>query len=412
MKRIAIVVQRCHESVVGGSEALAWQYARLLSHRFEVEILSSTASDYMTWKNDLPAGVELRDGIPVRRFPVEITREKYWFELHARLMREVHPTRDRAGAAQVYWREALEDEFIRCQGPYCPELHAHLAAHADRYAAVVFCTYLYPTTYFGIRNVPPAKAILVPTLHDEPPAYLRVFAQRYGACPNRIWLTDSEQRVAERLWGSGEGEVIGMAVEHTESTAPERRERPYLLYSGRIEEGKGCRELLDAFLQFRKQSGIDATLVLTGVDNMRLPRRSDIEFLGFVDERRKLALMAGAAAFVLPSEYESFSIVTLEAMAQRTPVIVNGRCEVLKDHIERSGAGFHYRTVQELAGFMARVLQLAESERARMGEAGRQYVLDRYSEEHVRERLVDAVERIAEARSDRIRGVPGRTEPG
>lgn len=394
MKRIAIVVQRCHPSVVGGSEALAWQYARLLSSRFEVEILTSTASDYMTWQNDLPAGVEMRDGIPVHRFPVEITRESYWFELHARLLREVHATRERARAERAHWREALEDEFIRFQGPYCPALHAHLAAHADRYAAIVFCTYLYPTTYFGIRGVPPAKAILVPTLHDEPPAYLSVYAQRYGRYPNRIWLTDSEQRVAKRLWNADEGEVIGMAVEHTESTAPERRAKPYFLYSGRIEEGKGCRELLDAFLRFRKHSRSEATLVLTGVDNMRLPQRADIEFLGFVDETRKLALMAGAAAFVLPSEYESFSIVTLEAMAQRTPVLVNGRCEVLHDHIERSGAGFHYRTPEQLAAAMERVLALDTSERARIGEAGRRYVLERYSEAHVRERLVDAVERV------------------
>ena len=47
MKRIAIVVQRCDASVVGGSEALAWQFARLLSSRYEIEILSSTASDYI-----------------------------------------------------------------------------------------------------------------------------------------------------------------------------------------------------------------------------------------------------------------------------------------------------------------------------------------------------------------------------
>ena len=67
--------------------------------------------------------------------------------------------------------------------------------------------------------------------------------------------------------------------------------------------------------------------------------------------------MAGAAAFVLPSEYESFSIVTLEAMAQRTPVLVNGRCEVLHDHIERSSAGFDYRTPEELATPMERVLR-------------------------------------------------------
>ncbi|HJT97480.1 MAG TPA: glycosyltransferase family 4 protein [Rhodanobacteraceae bacterium] len=398
MKRVAVVVQRCHPSVVGGSEALAWQYARLLASRFEVEILTSTASDYMTWNNDLPAGVEPREGIPVHRFPVEITRGKYWFELHARLMREVHPARGEPLASRAYWREALEDEFIRFQGPYCPALEKHLEVHRDRYDAVVFCTYLYPTTYFGIRAVAPAKAILVPTLHDEPPAYLPVFAQRYGGYPNRIWLTDSEQRVAKRLWNADEGEVIGMAVEHTESTGPERRAKPYLLYSGRIEEGKGCRELLDAFMKFRKKSRIDATLVLTGVDNMRLPQRADIEFLGFVDERRKLALMAGAAAFVLPSEYESFSIVTLEAMAQKTPVLVNGRCEVLKDHIERSGAGFHFRTADELAALMERVLTIGADERARIGEAGRRYVLDRYSEPTIRERLVAAVGRVIERR--------------
>lgn len=406
MKRIAIVVQRCHQSVVGGSEALAWQYARLLSSRFEVEILTSTASDYMTWNNDLPAGVELRDGIPVRRFPVAITRESYWFELHARLLREVHATRERRGAERMYWREALEDEFIRFQGPYCPELHEFLAKNGEQYAAVAFCTYLYPTTYFGIRGVSTRKAILVPTLHDEPPAYLRVYAQRYGEYRNRIWLTDSEQRVAARLWGTDDGEVIGMAVEHTESTEPERRTTPYFLYSGRIEEGKGCRELLDAFLRFRKRSKTPATLVLTGVDNMRLPQRSDIEFLGFVDEKRKLALMAGAAAFVLPSEYESFSIVTLEAMAQRTPVLVNGRCEVLHDHIERSGAGFDYRRPEELAALMERVLALDAAERTRLGDAGRRYVLDRYSEEHVRERLVEAVERIASAAATPIDTTP------
>jgi len=128
---------------------------------------------------------------------------------------------------------------------------------------------------------------------------------------------------------------------------------------------------------------------------MKLPQRSDIEFLGFVDEAKKLALMAGAAAFVLPSEYESFSIVTLEAMAQKTPVIVNGRCEVLRDHIDRSNAGFHYRTTEELADAMERALALGTDARARMGEAGRRYVLDRYSEERIRERLVDAVERVA-----------------
>ena len=102
---------------------------------------------------------------------------------------------------------------------------------------------------------------------------------------------------------------------------------------------------------------------------MGLPRSPDIDYLGFVDDERKLALMAGALAFVLPSQYESFSIVTLEAMAQRTPVLVNGRCEVLRDHIEHSGGGFHYACEDDLIDKMEHLCTLDADERARIGAA-------------------------------------------
>ena len=48
--RIAIVTIRCHEKLVGGAEALAWQYAGLLTGDFAVEILTSSAFDYTHWK--------------------------------------------------------------------------------------------------------------------------------------------------------------------------------------------------------------------------------------------------------------------------------------------------------------------------------------------------------------------------
>lgn len=393
MKRIAIVVQRCHESVVGGSEALAWQYARLLSARFEVEVLSSTALDYVSWANALEPGVQLREGIAVRRFQVAFERGPYWYCLHTRMMLGLQPHLRPASPHQGLWREAQQDEYIRFQGPYCPTLEDWLRAHQHEYAAVVFCTYLYPTTYLGIRHVPPHKSVLVPTLHDEPPAYLPAYAQRYAAHANRIWLTAAERRTARRLWGFDEGEVLGMAVEHTESARPEVRDRPYLLYCGRIEAGKGCDQLLLAYRQLPSREHV--SLVLTGVDNMGLPDTPGIEYLGFVDDARKRALMAGARAFVLPSQYESFSIVTLEAMAQRTPVLVNGRCEVMRDHVEQSGAGYHYATVEEMVARMEQLCGLDDAERARLGDAGRDYVLARYREEHVRQRLVEHVARVA-----------------
>lgn len=392
MKRIAIVVQRCHESVVGGSEALAWQYARLLSRRFEVEILTSTATDCVSWANALPAGGTRRDGIVVRRFAATFERGAYWYELHRRLMLQVQP---HLAAPPCLWREAQQEEYIRFQGPYCPDLETWLLEHRADYAAVLFCTYLYATSYAGIRVIAPARSILIPTLHDEAAAWLPVYAQRYAEHPNRIWLTDAERRTASRLWGFDGGEVLGMAVEQTESAEPEVRARPYLLYCGRIEAGKGCDELLRAFERLPGRERV--SLVFTGADHLGLPKSPQIEYLGFVDEARKRALMAGAAAFVLPSQYESFSIVTLEAMAQQTPVLVNGRCEVMREHIERSAGGFCYTNFAEMIERMEQLCMLEPAQRARIGSAGRAYVLAHYGEERIRARLVDYVERVIAA---------------
>ena len=389
MKRVAIVVQRCHESVVGGAEALAWQYARLLLAAYEIEVLTSTATEHVRWENALPEGVQIRDGIVVRRFPVVLGRTPYWDALYQRARDE--ELRLRSGTSR--WREAQQDEFIRSQGPYCPDLHAWLGN--QDYAAVLFCTYLYPTTYFGIRAVVANRAILVPTLHDETPAYFLAFRELYARYPHRIWLTAAERRAAQAIWGYSDGEVLGMAVEQLSSESPEIRDTPYILYCGRIEAGKGCDDLLRAFERLPQKGRI--RLVFTGTDIIGLPKSPDIEFLGFVDEARKRALMAGALAFVLPSRYESFSIVTLEAMAQRTPVLVNGDCDVMRDHIEQSGGGLAYRGVDDLVAKLERLCALSAPERGRMGDAGRGYVLARYAEEAIRQRLVDYVGRVIEA---------------
>jgi glycosyltransferase involved in cell wall biosynthesis len=128
------------------------------------------------------------------------------------------------------------------------------------------------------------------------------------------------------------------------------------------------------------------------VRNMRLPWwRSDVRFLGFVDESRMRALMAGATAFVLPSAYESFSIVTLEAMAQRTPVLLNEECTVLAEHVRRSGSGFTFLGVEDLDHAIERVLDLPPEERKRLGEAGRRYVIENFSRDRIAQGLITYV---------------------
>lgn len=391
MNRVAIVVQRCHESIVGGSEALAWQYARFLSARFHVDVLTSTALNHVSWSNELAAGVTAREGIDIRRFATDFERGPYWYELHRRMMCDVKPHVCTAGDSPR-WRESQQDEYIRFQGPSCTGLYEFLSREGASYAAAVFCTYLYAPTYFGIRQVPAAKTILVPTLHDEAAAYLPAYAQRYAAHGNRAWLTSAEQRTAQRIWGLSAGDVLGMAVEHVAPASPEKRGKPYFLYCGRIEAAKGCDDLLHAFSRLPSRRRV--SLVFAGADQMGLPKSSDIEYVGFVDEDRKRALMAGALAFVQPSRYESFSIVTLEAMAQGTPVLVNGASEVLRDHVELSGAGMYYVGTDDLAAKMESLCALDAGERAGMGVAGREYVLANYSAPMIRERVVDYVEQV------------------
>lgn len=392
MSRIAIVVQRCHADVVGGSEVLAWQYATLLAPHHDVEILTSCALDYRTWANALPAGVEQRDGVTIRRYETAWPRGRWFGDLHRRLLATFEKNARSGIADKVPWRPQLAEEFIRAQGPWCPGLVDHLADHHGDYAAIVFCTYLYPTTYFGMAAVPAHKRVLVPTLHDEPPAYLPVFAHAARRCANIVWLTQAERELGRRLWGVEHGDVVGMAVD-TAPAEPERRSAPYLLYCGRIDEAKGCRELIDAFVRYKREHRAPLDLVMTGSDHLGVPSRDDLHFLGYVDGARKTALMAGATAFVMPSPYESFSIVTLEAMAQGTPVIANGDCTVLTEHVVRSSAGFAYRGRDELVRCIEEAISLDADTRATYGVRGRRYVADHYTAGKIGLALLEAVAR-------------------
>lgn len=392
MKRVAIVVQRCHEALVGGSEALAWQYATLLAAEYAVDLLTTTASDYVKWTNDLPEGIERRDDIVIRRFRVVRERGRYFHALHRRLL-DQFSANQKAGTPCLRWPEALQEEFIHAQGPVSPGLVEHLAKCGNDYAAVIFVTYLYPPTYDGTRAMPHRRWALVPTLHDEPPAYLNAFAHMARRAPRLLWNTPAEQRIGKQLWNVDGGSIVSMAVATARVTAA-READPYLLFSGRIDSSKGCAMLIGAFEAYKRAHPSDLRLLLTGSDNLGVRESRNVRYLGFVDEERKLALMAGALAFVHPSPYESLSIVALEAMAQGTPLIVNGDCEVLADHVAASGSGFVFRGEPQLHAAIEAARGLTPEERERKGACARAYVVANYSHAQIRARLVAEVEAL------------------
>ena len=409
MKRLGIVVQRCHESVVGGAEALAWQYANLLKDDYEVEVLTTTAVDAAYWANALPTGVELRDGITIRRFHIDIGYTPYRSALFSYLLQDFdkyQPSIDKNGGGakrptgpntHLPWSISLQEELIRHIGPYSKSLIKFIKENRAQYCTLLFVTYLYPTSYFGLLQVPPGYALFAPTLHDEQPAYLSAYKHAARRAGVLIWLSEGEQRLGARLWGDLPGSVVGMHIEAT-PRAPQPEATPYLLYSGRIDPNKGCGELFDHFLQFKRDHPSNLRLVLTGKDDILIPDHPDIDFRGFVSDEEKFALMAGAAVYMMPSGQESFSIVTLEAMAQKAPVLASGACEVIVDHIRRSEGGRIYDDYSGFASALDELLRNADLRRE-MGERGRKYVLENFTAAIVKRDLLAAVESRADLRS-------------
>ena len=98
----------------------------------------------------------------------------------------------------------------------------------------------------------------------------------------------------------------------------------FALYGGRIDPGKGCEELIEYFSSYVHDGG-DASLVLMGVKLMQLPEERWVRFAGLLSERERLEALEAATIVVVPSPYESLSLLALEAFAVGTPILANAR---------------------------------------------------------------------------------------
>jgi glycosyltransferase involved in cell wall biosynthesis len=377
---VAFVVQRYGEGITGGSESLARAVAERLAGEYRISVFTSRARDYVTWRNELPAGLERLGGVDVRRFPVEQERDLAAFN---------------AFAEPLYGRVTKleeEREFLRRQGPEVPKLVEGLRAERDRFAAFVFFTYLYYPTYWGLAAVP-ERAALVPTTHDEPPLRFSIYSEVFALPRAFGFLTPAEEALVRRRFDLGSREVVlagmGVDVPAAPDVASFRTRygiaRPYAIYAGRIDAGKGCAEMLGHHERYRsrkqsqqqgqQRSAID--LLLIGRLAMPEPDQEGVRYLGFLPEEEKAAALAGAHAVVCPSPFESLSIALLEGLALRTPGLVNARSEVLKEHCLRSGASLFYEDGDEYAEALD-LLARDASLRAALGASGRRYVETEY----------------------------------
>ena len=387
--RLAFVVQRYGPEIDGGAEYLCRRVAEALAAHHDVEVLTTCARDYLTWKNVDPPGLATVNGVRVRRFRVDRPRRVRAFGRYADWL-YAHP--------HTFFEEA---EWVRRQGPLALSLVEWIRAHADAHDAFLFFTYLYLPTLLGLPLVA-HKAVLVPTAHDERPIYLDLFRGLFRLPRGLVFQVEEEQAFVEQRFHTGgiPSAVIGGGVDPVPDARPDRFRReaglpgPYLLYVGRVDVEKGCRELVEGFLAWRARAGLDLTLVLMGTVAMRLPRHPAILPLGFRPEVEKWDALTGATALVMPSPHESFSFVILESWAQGTPVLATSRSPVLRGHVERSGGGLLYdRTPGDFDAALGRLLA-EDALRKALGERGRAYVETRYRWPEVTRRYLQFLARM------------------
>jgi glycosyltransferase involved in cell wall biosynthesis len=106
---------------------------------------------------------------------------------------------------------------------------------------------------------------------------------------------------------------------------------------------------------------------------MPIPDDASVKPLGFVDEPAREALLANATVLVVPSPYESLSMVLLEAWNHGVPALVNGRCSVLKGQALRADGALYYQNFDEFARGLDYLLGRPDVAR-QLGQQGLAYV--------------------------------------
>ena len=370
--RIAFVCQRYGLEVNGGAELHCRQLAEKLAAYYSVTVYTTCAKDYTTWRNEYPAGEENINGVRVKRFPVGKERDP---EAFRRISEQVFSDPGHTDAQEQAWIDA--------QGPYSPELVRTLEQERGQYKKVLFMTYLYYLTATGLP-LGFENTVLIPTVHDEPPAYLRYYDRVFAAAKAFAWNTEEEKSFAEKRFpaiADTPGIMAGVGIDGPEGPLPEIPEEirgvPYVVYAGRIDESKGCGEMFAYFLRYKQEHPGDLKLVLMGKPVMPVPEDQDIVSLGFVTDDTKFAVMKEALALVLFSRFESLSMVVLESMLMGRPVLVDGACAVLKGHCRRSNAGLYFHSYPEFA-CAVKWLREHPAEYAEMRRNGERYVRENY----------------------------------
>lgn len=251
----------------------------------------------------------------------------------------------RRRAALVFTKHSGSPAGVRKADP----LHRLLSRRLD---AMVATSAYIRRNILGIYPIAPGKVRVIP----------------YGLGSDVVGNPAGARRVRERLNVPEDGPLAGLVA----SFSPGKRQHLFVEAAERVlAEMPECRFVLAGALDDRGYAeGIRRRLDETGLrDRIRMP--------GFLEDIPDL--MAALDVLVVPSEAEAFGLVTLEAMANGTPV-VGSRSGAMPEIVEDGSTGLLFEPdgVDELADVLLRLLRSPDL-RVEMGERGKRVFQERFS---------------------------------
>ncbi|MGJ4753233.1 glycosyltransferase family 4 protein [Leptospira kmetyi] len=412
LKKIAVVSPIFSDKVSGGSEKLIFQFVELLAADFEITVLTTRSLDYITWKNSIPLSENnifqesSNPSKPIRFEEKNSSLGGKYKVLQFTVEKQRNIDRFNRLSKRILEEPSLQNKenvnhWLEEQGPYVPELVQFIESRKSEFDVFFFVSYLYYPLVFGTPLVA-EKSIVIPTFHDEAPAYLPVYKEVLTDQSSYSFNTPEELEVFQNILGYKPStySITGMNLnldrysDKIDSSVVD--ETPFLLYVGRVDQGKGFLEMAEWFAEWKKNTKLPHKLRIVGKIASKIPNKilenQNIEFLGFVEEAIKLELLQSCVCLINSSPLESFSIVLMEAWLKGKPVLVNGKSDVLKGHCLRSNGGLFYSDRKSFFATLDYILD-HPLESISMGQNGKRYVERNFNPTTVREKLLRLIEK-------------------
>lgn len=410
-EKIAFVVVRYGKDINGGAEYHCRMLAERLVDDYDVEVLTTCVKDYVKGGNDIAEGTEVINRVLVRRFKVEPIPGKSERELQKRAkpVRRLRMFLYRIGCLRLVsyfvpvwrWQRDKELEAMKRSVFHSPELYRFIEEHKDLYKVFIPITVDFIPFYYT-AILAGEKSIAIPTMHYAKVSFRGILTEAFAKLAYVGFNTNAEQKLGEKIYGRAlkKHGIISVGIE---TIAPADWEETrikyalpdkYLLYVGRVDQAK-LNDLMVYFSNYKKAyPESKLKLVMVGGIFDKIVKSPDVLYTGFVSDKEKIAIIQHSCLVVNPSKYESLSLILLEALSLGKPMLVNGRCAVLKEHCKKSGYAVDYYMNGNQFTAKLHEVDISEKLREERGLLGKNYVEKNYNWTLIMGRLKKAIQEV------------------